>query len=347
MQEKETTPQEYTTHERVAMLWLRALAGFGLVCLLALIAWTLVYGIRLVPKAGEGFASVISSLFTKAPAESLSFSVTERAISDGKETIIRWEHTNTSSTSVPYTFSYSCSTKGLSVLVRREGVLMPLSCATPLTLIDTHEVAVVATLPYRGFEDITFTVSTGTLSTSTTIAILNTNVEDVGPATTTTATTTKKSIVEQTYTITPIPTPTPIAITPMQKQSTLLYDGKPADLVLEILDTGIREKGTFYPVSPIPSRKTAAVRFAVTNRGGAVSGSWFFTARLPVEGDSSYKYVSAVQPALYPLSRVEFTLTFDEVLRAEKGTIQIALSPTQETDDKSNNISEVHVEIRP
>jgi hypothetical protein len=124
----------------------------------------------------------------------------------------------------------------------------------------------------------------------------------------------------------------------------------PADLAVDIVATGVilrtDGKNTFYKASPIPTNKTAGVKFTVTNRGGQSSGGWAFTARLPVEGDSDYKYVSPLQSPLAPGMQVEFTLGFDELLEEKTGTIRIELMPTQKTDKTANNTDSAKITIR-
>jgi hypothetical protein len=146
--------------------------------------------------------------------------------------------------------------------------------------------------------------------------------------------------------ITPLSVPTYTTPTPVTRQTTIFYDGLPANLVLEILDTGIMDRGDFKKTSPISYNKTAAVRFAVTNRGGAESGKWFFTARLPVQGNSSYKYVSSMQDGLPPLARMEYTLSFDDVLRSDEGVIRISLSPAEKSDRTDDNEDAVTIDIK-
>jgi hypothetical protein len=124
----------------------------------------------------------------------------------------------------------------------------------------------------------------------------------------------------------------------------------PADLSLSIVETGllvrVSGKNTLVPTSPVPSNKTAAVTFTVTNRGDKSSGAWMFRAHLPIEGDADYRYLSPVQAPLAGGMQVEYTLGFDEVLEAKTGTIKIELIPTDTTDKHSNNTDAIRLAIK-
>jgi hypothetical protein len=127
-----------------------------------------------------------------------------------------------------------------------------------------------------------------------------------------------------------------------------LYHG-PADLVIAIDETGVLmdvdDENTFFPVSPIPTDKVAAVTFTITNKGGETSESWIFKAELPIEGDKTYNYTSPIQAPILSGMQVEYTLSFDELLEAEKGTIRIRIIPSDSDDDSSNNTDSVTVKI--
>lgn len=338
---------------------MRILAIIGLVATLALIAWVIVQGTRLLPNAGGRMSAAVSSVtsvFRSAPRESLSIGLDARTLTSGAATELRFEYTG-EQVPASYVFSYSC-VEGVTLAVLTGAGARDLACATPLPF-ESDRASVQITSSKTRFTDITLTVTSGALKYDTLVTVVNTSLASSIATTTTPVATTTPSSAPTNVAPKPVVTTTPKApvvskpVSVPTKQpidrpvSTVVV---PADLVLNIEDTGILTKvggsSTFFPVSPIPSNKTAAVTFTVTNAGGKQSGTWAFRAWLPIEGDSDYQYSSPIQASLKPGQQIEYTLGFDEVVRAKAGTIKIELVTTDKTDKAGNNIDAVRVDIK-
>lgn len=338
--------RDLKTSERIASQLMRILAIIGLISILALCAWLLVAGIRLLPRAGEGMGSAvtaITSVFRSAPHEQISFDISDHTITANEPVTFAWHYTG-SETAPTYRFLYEC-TQGVGMFVRIGSAWNPLACNETYTLTTTNVTALPSTTDR--YTDVNIQVAVGSVSDTTLITIMN---KDVMPAnsytpTSTTATTTAAPTRHVTT-----PTIAPQTTRPATVVQPITPPATPADLSVNIEETGIvtdvAGKRTFFALSPIPTTKTAAVRFTVTNNGGSPSGAWAFTARLPVEGDSDYKYASPVQASLAPNAQVEFTLSFDEVLKGASGTISIEVLPTQKTDSKGNNTDATKITLK-
>ena len=271
--------QQLQRSERVASQIMRGLAMVGAASLLALIAWLIVQGVRQVSGPGGVSAAVgsIQSWFRNAPTESLTFELATRTLVSGEPVTIAWQHTGATSTAT-YSLSYSCvADASFEVKVNESWKQLP--CNTFYTVDRTYLLVRPINTANR-FADIEITVARADLSDTTLVTI----AQAKAGATTSTATT-KAPVVQQTHSTTTAAKPAGTTIKqPVSVVST------PGDLVLNIVETGIMVrsggKDVFFPVSPIPTNKTAAVTFTVTNRGGSPSGTWAFIARLPIEGDS-------------------------------------------------------------
>ena len=349
--------------EKVASTILRILAIVGLIAILVLATWVVVQGSRALPNIGQNLsaaASSVRSIFRTAPSESLVFELENRTLAVSEPFKVSWTYTGENQPT-SYTFTYECGSN-VELNIEHEYGWDKLPCGTAQN-IEKNQVSIVATNNQTRFEDITLTVDADTLRDTTVITIMNADIATLHvpgststattttQATSTTSTETKTTTTEPkaattkpttVATVTPKPVikPTPIVVP--------LYSG-PADLVVEIAQTGVlaevRGEDTFFPVSPIPSNKVAAVTFTVTNRGGLDSGAWIFKAELPTEGDRDYSYTSPVQTSLSSGMQVEYTLGFDEIVESSKGTIKITILPTNNADKKTNNVDSVIIKI--
>ncbi|KKS84528.1 MAG: hypothetical protein UV60_C0019G0016 [Parcubacteria group bacterium GW2011_GWA2_43_11] len=347
--------------EKVASTILRILAIVGLIAILVLATWVVVQGSRALPNIGQNLsaaASSVRSIFRTAPSESLVFELENRTLAVSEPFKVSWTYTGENQPT-SYTFTYECGSN-VELNIEHEYGWDKLPCGTAQN-IEKNQVSIVATNNQTRFEDITLTVDVGTLRDTTVVTIMNADIATLhvpgststatttttAEASSTTSTATKTATTEQpkattkpTTVTTVTPKPTPIVVP--------LYSG-PADLVIEIAQTGVLAEvageETFFPVSPIPSNKVAAVTFTVTNRGGLDSGSWIFKAELPTEGDRNYSYTSPVQTSLSSGMQVEYTLGFDEIVESSKGTIKITILPTNNADKKTNNIDSVTIKI--
>jgi hypothetical protein len=327
--------------EKIASTMMRTFAIIGIIAVIALIAWLLVQGTRAVPESGSRISAAVSfvtSIFRSEQQEALSFDLFQRTIPTDEVFRIAFRHTDADAeVSSPYLFSYAC-TDNASLLIEDEDGWFSLPCDTDIELIETS-FEVVPQSDVRS-APLSITIRSGELSDTTVLTILN---EDI-------AATTPQTPVAVDPGVTRPVTPTPVPTTPAPGVTRPSLPITPADLAVRIEETGIlvpvAGEKTFFPLSPLPIDRNAAVRFTVTNRGGIDSGAWAFVALLPVEGDSTYRYVSPAQASLAAGMQVEFTLGFDNLIDANSGVIRITLVPTDPTDNPTNNEDHVVVMIR-
>ncbi len=364
--------EERATGERVASGIMKVLAILGLIALLALAAWLTVGFVRFIPNAGErlsGAVAAITSVFRAAPDESLSLDLPRQPMLSGEQVTIGWTYTGEQAPE-RYAFSYSCADSATFEIFDGGGWVTQ-QCDTPYET-SSRSLEIVPVSNNNRYLDIDVTVAevNGDLRDTSLVTVENPAVADsrsglMGATSTTSggATTTPKEDEREEAPARPTPTPRPVTVEPKPAPKptapvvtapkpvvvTRPVATGPADLVVDIKETGILSKarnGTFFPVSPIPSDKIAAVRFTVTNIGGQPSGAWAFKASLPIEGDEDYRYTSPAQASIAPGTQVEFTLGFDEVLEEKRGVIRIELVPTNKTDKTTNNKDAVAIEIR-
>ena len=327
--------------ERIASIMMRTFAIIGIIAVIALVAWLLVQGTRAVPESGSRISAAVSyvaSVFRSEPREALSFELAQRTIASGEVFTVSFTHTGADTeATAPYLFSYAC-TDGASLSVEGEEEWSTLPCDTDLELTETS----LDVLPQGTVRSapLSITIRSGELSDTAVLTILNEEI----PATTPDA-----PVAVDPGVTTPV-TPAPAPTTPAPGVTQPSLPVTPADLAVRIEETGVlvpvAGEKTFFPLSPLPMDRNAAVRFTVTNRGGVDSGAWAFVALLPVQGDSTYRYVSPAQASLAAGMQVEFTLGFDNLIDADSGVIRITLVPTDPADDPANNEDSVVVMIR-
>lgn len=335
--------QQLQRSERIASQIMRGLAMVGAASLLALVAWLIVQGVRQLSSPGGMGAAVgsVQSWFRSAPEASLTFELATRTLVSGEPITVAWQHTGATGNEQSYSLSHTCVT-GASFEVKEGDAWKELLCNTPYTT-DHHYVLVRPRNTASRFADVELSVSGAGLSDTTLVTIMQAKAATATTTAVHTVATNPARASSTTTTTTTTAKPVVTVKRPVETQT-------PGDLVLNIAETGILVrsggKDVFFPVSPIPTTKTAAVTFTVTNRGGSPSGAWAFIARLPIEGDSDYKYVSPAQSSLAPNTEVLFTLGFDEVLEAKSGTIRIEIVPASDTDNSANNEDAVKVALK-
>jgi len=357
--------QELSRSERAASLLMRTFAVVGLVAVLALIAWLAVQGIRYLPRAGDGLGAAVNavtSVFRTAPEESLSIALTERTVQVGDVATFGFEYQGDAINPV-YNFSYEC-VDGVSFTVMGSRGWTDLACETPFVSNDA-EVQVIPSATEKRFNQVTLSLSSGELSDDTLFTVINMEARDETSAldelvaelneadevAQEDVSNVPSEVVEDVQeSATPAPAPNTPAVTPLQPAPTVPVARDPADLAVNIVETGVlvevAGENTFFPVSPIPSDKVAAVRFTVTNQGEQSSGTWTFRAELPIEGDEDYVYTAPAQNAMLPGTQVEFTLGFDQISEDDEGRIEVFIIPTQSTDRSANNSDAVKIEIK-
>jgi len=355
--------QQMSRSEKIATQIMRILAIIGVIAVTALAAWLVIQGVRFAPHAGENLSAAVSTVRTVlrgAPSEVLTFAIDTRTLSSGAQTTVSWRYTGDKAPN-SYTFSYACS-GAVSISVKSEDTAWTdLPCETPFET-KAGSITLIPSSPESRFADVAITVTARDLSDTTLVTIVNTDaaLSPILLATTTSASeggaataSTEDSTDASTAVTRPAVPPTQgsnTAGTVVRKPVTRPTTTGPSDLRVNIEQTGVvaKVKGedTFFPLSPIPDDRTAAVRFTVSNLGGQPSGPWAFIANLPIEGEPSYRYVSPAQDSLAPGMELEFTLSFDEVLHKDAGTIRIEVVPTNSADPAANNVDALVIDIR-
>jgi hypothetical protein len=346
--------------EKIASNVLRVLAVIGFVSILTLIVWVLILGARNTPQIQESLSAGVSALqgiLRPAPEESLTFNIINRTIPVNTSAQIMWDYTGETMPDT-FTFTYSCNTNvEMSAYINE--MWIDITCEEPV-ITNEPTITILPTNYDSRFSDVAIRVEANNLTDTTMLSIINTDiiagVENVKTEQVSTTTDQIEEEAEITQveesTVPSEPQTTPTNSTPTNRQTVEttvpLYYG-PADLVVEIKETGVLidvdGEDTFFPVSPIPSDKLAAVVFTVTNKGGKTSDDWEFEAELPIEGDSRYDYDSPRQDPLTSGMQVEYTLGFDELLEEEEGVIRITLLTNDQDDRSGNNEDSVRIKI--
>ncbi len=346
--------------ERIASKILRLLAVIGLIASIILVTWVTIKGIGSLSGTGGNITAAISNIrgiFQKAPIESLIFELDNRTFAVGETSVISWQYIGENTVN-EYDFSYECGSNVKLDIMTKTG-WTELTCGTKAKVM-SDSIKIIPTNNISRFADIKLTIEAKELVDSTVVSIVNADISSIyteinidtklddaknnTEVENNTGTENNKNDLDS-----PKPSATstndPVIV---QKNIEPLYKGD-SDLVVNIKETGVlvdvSGESTFFPVSPVPSDKVAAVKFTITNRGGLNSGAWVFKAELPIEDDSDYKYTSPIQTSLKPGMQVEYTLGFDELLQDDSGKITIQVIPTSKTDKTSNNTDVAIIEI--
>jgi len=124
-------------------------------------------------------------------------------------------------------------------------------------------------------------------------------------------------------------------------------NGKP-DLSVRVLAVGTIDKETdqFIATSTVERAGKAAIRFEVTNIGTRSSGLWSFSSTLPTISTYVFR-PSEQQNSLNPGDRIEYTLSFDLIKKADEGTITVDVDPGLKLDEitRDNNHAEATFSI--
>lgn len=338
-------------NEQTAKNITKALAIVGLVVVLAGAAWLSVQAFKSVPTLvsrmnTEGAAVTLSSLFSREEEVEISASLDKTVISSG-------ETLDLSVGGLPengrFSISFECKEEATFVVKDASGTSTDAVCNTPIVVSNTTDpINIAASSKNARYLDVYLTVALldadGKASTEIKDTALFTIVSENG---TSTATTTKPNVVGRSATTTvskPVVTKPTTTTTPVPTRPVVTG---PADLAVTITATGVTlGNNAFFPTTEIPTDARGAVKFVVENKGGQVSGPWGFTANLPIEGDSDYKYTAPLQRSLAAGEKIEFTLGFDEVLEEKTGVIKITLLPASNTDKTTNNTVQTSVRIK-
>ena len=118
----------------------------------------------------------------------------------------------------------------------------------------------------------------------------------------------------------------------------LKHKNGPADLTIEIIDTGIINDATniFQHATSASAGVRAGVVFDIKNLGGVPSQPWTFRALLPVANSD---FNSDIQDPLAPGDRVRFTIGFRDLASTGTNLITITVDPSNQLSDanRANN----------
>lgn len=104
---------------------------------------------------------------------------------------------------------------------------------------------------------------------------------------------------------------------------------------------------TLVPTRIIPADERVGIRFMVQNVGDQTSSdNWYFTATLPLAGDTDFSYRSPRQPALGPADKMEFFLSFDDIVEDETVEIEIEIEGEDDDREPRNDRDRVRVTTR-
>jgi len=133
-----------------------------------------------------------------------------------------------------------------------------------------------------------------------------------------------------------------ISASTTQTTTTTIGDGSNvADLSVRILSVGVIDpiSGNIIPREPTRPDDLVAVRFLISNGGGAPTGSWYFTAQLPTT--PAYPYSSPVQTSLPPGGSIENMLRFKNAVPG--GVFSVSVDPSnqvKESNESNNSASQ-------
>lgn len=116
---------------------------------------------------------------------------------------------------------------------------------------------------------------------------------------------------------------------------------KVPDLSVRILFVGVIDpiSGNIIPREPTRPDDLVAVRFLISNGGGAPTGIWYFTAQLPTT--PAYPYSSPAQTSLPPKGSIENMLRFKNAVPG--GFFSVSVDPSNqvsESNEGNNSVSQ-------
>ncbi|MDO8522575.1 MAG: hypothetical protein Q7S08_04850 [bacterium] len=115
------------------------------------------------------------------------------------------------------------------------------------------------------------------------------------------------------------------------------------DLSVRILSKGVIDpiSGNLIARPPTSPNELVAVRFLISNDGSASTGTWYFTAQLPIS--PAYLYSSPAQEPLAQGARIENMLRFKNAVPG--GTFYVSVDPVDEVKESSeiNNTASVTI----
>ncbi len=344
------------------------LSGIGSAIIMALI----VISISLVSPHLKDIASSInsglnlalvslSSVWKSAPKISVLSDTYN--IDSGDIFSIDWKLSGESSGT--FSLSYPCISGASLSLVMEDNSTQEISCSYELPILSTkNSLTLKAQTSENRFTDLPITIGfvSGNVKTNASVLITINNPKiksDSKPITSTVITPVETKIPTKTTApkvVKPVPenatnanTVKPISAGPKQEKiytvsnTPVVTADKNSDLAVKILEIGFIDKNsnTFVATTSLKSSDRVAVRFEVQNLGGRATGEWRFNAVLPTY--PSYIFSSEGQQSLSAGDKIEFTIGFDHIEKADGNTVVINADPAGSINELSedNNIARV------
>ncbi len=115
------------------------------------------------------------------------------------------------------------------------------------------------------------------------------------------------------------------------------------DLSVRILSAGVIDpiSGDIIPRSSASPNDLVAVRFLISNDGGAATGPWYFTAQLPTT--PAYPYSSPVQISLPPKGSIENMLRFKNATPGGVFSVSVDSSNQVSESNEGNNTANQNI----
>ncbi|MDP3965251.1 MAG: CARDB domain-containing protein [bacterium] len=115
------------------------------------------------------------------------------------------------------------------------------------------------------------------------------------------------------------------------------------DLSVRILSHGVIDpiSGEIVSREPTSPEELVAVRFLISNVGGTSTGTWYFTAQLPIYPD--YAYASPAQVSLARGASIENMLRFKNAVPG--GAFHVSVDPANQVNELSENNNTASVSI--
>lgn len=303
-------------------LFSNILAVTGLIILIIIIFWGFFYLVTL----SKSWISSLAARFSSS-AQTIQVTVPANKIPSGEQFSVSWKYTPKSAGT--YAFLYQCREDFQFKTTIVGGVQTAIPCGAGYTMLSSNnEFSVTPILTGTSSLDVPISIifipsaSTTAAGTSAPRAQGGASVTVVRPTNMTAASVPKPQVVE-----TPAPAPKP---------------GLP-DLSVRILSEGVIDpiSGNLIARSPMSPDELVAVRFLISNDGSASTGTWYFTAQLPMS--PAYPYSSSAQEPLAPGARIENMLRFTNAVPG--GVFFVSADPSNQVTESNegNNTASIGI----
>ena len=296
----QSTPRApYAPEEPKPSIVSNILAIVGFIILIVVVIWGLVHLTSIS-------RSWFSSLFGKSET-AIEVTAPESAAS-GAPFTVSWKYDEP--TSGTYAFLYQCESGLQFQTPGPAGILNTIPCGAAFT-VPSEEKILSMTPILSGAEPLDVPLSIIFMPSATSTSSGQATRQARGSATV------KISPAPLEIT-TPAPAPTPTTPTPTQSPTPAPVPKTPADLSVRIISVNVDASGQ------------GVATFDIANVGGTSSGTYYFSAQLPVSSGGAYS--SSAQTSLAPGAHIVNTLRFSQ---AVSGTFSVSI--TTPDANQSNN----------